>query len=563
MRVGRPFTSSSTEHVAASAGPAGQGAEPDQAQDLVFIVGRDGRILYVNQPLGGSAADGVIGQSIYDWMAEEQHAALREALEGVFGAGALRGLELCRLPRHAAQAWYECRISPTHRGGEVVSATLIARDITRHKLAVEELNRRYAELERRHRERETDLAELQARLAEALAARNAEGFTLDRFRALHDAAGEAIFVSDPDSGTILDANGTACRWLRRTRDAVLGHTAAELGLEFTIGVPQDQDLSFTETRDTRRPQIVAGGVHRRHDGSTFPVEVAVARHQWGEQACVLAVVRDVKQREHGRALLRQREAAYHDLFEQAWDGIYLTTRSGQVTDVNPAMADLLGYTREEMAGLDARVLFPRTADIRRFQEVLAAEGQVRDLDVELRRKDGKVFPALLSATRRYGNDGSIQGHQCLVRPRTPSDPPRGLRAPAAAPPTMDPVLVFDATDGSRAAMLDLLQRASIPALEAGGLARAIQLLRDHAGAITAVLVGVEPGERGADLAVEEFRRIDRDVPIIVTSSEDRLVLAEQLADLNIAAFLDRSVHPLALLQRVRELAARRPGKPPT
>jgi PAS domain S-box-containing protein len=560
MRVSRPFTSPTTEQTPAGGGPTPPpaGAAPDQAQDLVFIVAKDGRVLYVNQPLGGVAADDAIGQSIYDWIAEEQHAGLRDALEGVFGAGELRGLELARLPRHAPQAWYECRLSPSHRGGEVVSATLIARDITRHKLAVEELNRRYAELERRHRDRETDLAQVQEQLAAALAARDAEAPVLHRFRALLDAAGEAIFVTDPASGKILDANGTACRWLRRPREEVLGRTAAQLNLEFVIDVPEDHDLSFTETRDTRRPMVISGGVHRRQDGTTFPVEVAVARHRWGEDAYVLAVARDVKQREHGLALLRQREAAYHDLFEQSSDGIYLTTRSGQITDVNPAMAALLGYSREEMAGLDARGLFPRAADIRRFQEAMATNGVARDVEVELRRKDGRVVPALLSATRRQASDGSIQGHQCLVRPRTPADAAPPPRPASPAPPAMDPVLVFDAADPSRAETIDLLQRAGIPALEAGGLARAIQLLREHAGAIGAVLIGVEPGERGADLAVEEFRRIDREVPIIINSSEDRLVLAEQLADLDIAAFLDRAVHPLALLQRVRELATRRP-----
>ena len=99
-------------------------------------------------------------------------------------------------------------------------------------------------------------------------------------------------------------------------------------------------------------------------------------------------------------------------------------------------------------------------------------------------------------------------------------------------------------------------------MEAGGIARATQLLREHAGGVGAILIAVEPGERGVDLTVEEFRRIDPDVPIIINSSEDRLVLAGQLADLNIAAFLDRSVHPRALLQRVREMAARHSGPAP-
>ena len=562
MRPTRPFTAPSTDGsparpapdpapVPAPAPPAPPGG--DYAQDLVFIVARDGKILFVNQTLGGVDADHAIGQNVYEWIAEEQHVALREALEGVFGAAERRGIELSRLPRHAPDAWYECRLSPTLRGGDVVSATLIARDITRHKLALEELNRRRNEMERRYREREVDLAQAQAQLAEALAARDADGPTLHRFRALLDAAGEAIFITDAVTGAITDLNGTACRWLRRPREELLGRTGEELGLEFLIHVAEDQDISFTETRDTRRPRIVSGGVHRRQDGSTFPVEVAVARHTWGEEECQLAVVRDVKEREHSLALLRQRESAYNDLFEQSWDGIYLTARSGHVVAANPAVAELLGYTRDELAGIDARVLLPRAADIRKFQDALATQGVARNLEIELRRKDGTVLPALLSATRRYSTDGTIQGHQCLVRARpVPAvEPP----AAAAAPPAVPPVLVVDPDEASRAQTLQSLNQAGIATLEAGGLAHAIDLLRDHAGAMTALVMAVEPGERGADLTVEEFRRIDPSVPIIITSNEDRLVLAEQLADLEISAFLDRPAHPLALIQRIRELAA--------
>lgn len=560
MRPTRPFTTPATDAASARStptpAPAPASAPPavDYAQDLVFIVARDGKILFVNQTLGGVDADHAIGQNVYEWIAEEQHVALREALEGVFGAGERRGIELSRLPRHAPEAWYECRLSPTLRGGDVVSATLIARDITRHKLALEELNRRRNELERRYREREVDLAQAQTQLAEALAARDADGPTLHRFRALLDAAGEAIFITDAATGTITDLNGTACRWLRRPREELLGRTAEELGLEFLIHVAEDQDISFTETRDSRRPRIVSGGVHRRQDGSTFPVEVAVARHTWGEEECQLAVVRDVKEREHSLALLRQRESAYNDLFEQSWDGIYLTARSGHVVAANPAVAELLGYTRDELAGIDARVLLPRAADIRKFQDALASQGVVRNLAIELRRKDGTVLPALLSATRRYSTDGTIQGHQCLVRARPvpAAEPPT---TPAAPLPAVPPVLLVDPDEASRVQTLQSLRQAGIPAVEAGGLARAIDLLRDHAGAITAVVMAVEPGERGADLTVEEFRRIDASVPIIITSNEDRLVLAEQLADLEIAAFLDRPAHPLALIQRIRELAA--------
>jgi PAS domain S-box-containing protein len=556
MRVSRPFSASSAEP--SQEAPAAEATSQSTAYipDVVFILARDGRILYVNQTLGGVPADGVAGSNLFDWIAPEQQEGLRDALDGVFRLGEPQGLELARLPQHQLRAWYECRINPTHRAGEVVSATLVARDITRHKLAGEELNRRYAEAARRADERREELAQVQIQLADLLSSRDKDGPFLHRFRSLLDAAGEAVFITDAATGAIVDVNGTACRWLRHSREEVLGRTAEQLGLEFTIQVPEGHDLSFTETRDTRRPAMVSGGVQRRQDGSTFPVEVAVARHRWGEEDYVLAVVRDVKEREYGLSALRQREAAYHDLFEQSWDGIYLTTRSGQIMAANPAAAALLGYAPDELTSLDARVLFAKPADIRRFQEAMAANSLVRDLDIELRRKDGIIVPALLSATRRYGSDGGIQGHQCLLRPRV-SSPDATVASPATPVLAGPPVLVFEPGDAARREMAGLLAQAGVPFLEAASLARATELLREHAGTVAVVILGVEAGERGADLTIEEFRRIDPQVPVIVSSNEDRLVLAEQLADLEVTAFVDRPPHPLALVQRIRELATQR------
>jgi CheY-like chemotaxis protein len=224
---------------------------------------------------------------------------------------------------------------------------------------------------------------------------------------------------------------------------------------------------------------------------------------------------------------------------------------------NPAVASMLGYTREEIVGLDARVLFPSPADIRRFQETMAAEGVVRDLEVQLRHRNGTMIPARLSATRRYGADGAIQGHQCLLRRGEALPAASAAQGTSVSAPVGAPVLAVDTGDAARAEIVKLLAWAGVPVFEAGSLARAIELLREHAGTLAAVILGVEAGERGVDLTVEEFRRIDPEVPIIVSSNEDRFILAEQLADLEIAAFVDRPPHPLALVQRVRELAALR------
>jgi len=69
------------------------------------------------------------------------------------------------------------------------------------------------------------------------------------------------------------------------------------------------------------------------------------------------------------------------------------------------------------------------------------------------------------------------------------------------------------------------------------------------------VLGVDPGERGVEHTVEEFRRIDPAARIIVSSADDRLALVERLGDLGVAGYMERPSHPLTLVQKLRELVS--------
>lgn len=523
--------------------------------DLVFIVAQDGQILFVNRAMGGVNPDDVTGTSLFDWIFPEQHALVRERLRQVFETGEPQGHELAGFYPHSPDSWYECRLAPNLRDGAVVSTTIVARDITHHRRAEQEAERRFLELARMYEERTADLARAQQALADTQRQRDSGSARQLRLMALLDASGEAVFVSDPDTGEILDVNETACRWLQRPRDEILGRQAHMLGLGFPIRLTEDQDLEFTETRDTRRPVFV-NGVHYRRDGTTFPVEAAIARHNLGGgESCFLAVIRDVKDRHQTLVALRQREAAYRDLFRLCSDAVYLTTRSGEIVAANDSALSLFGYTRDEMLGMDARMLFASPRDIRRFQAAMAEnDGVARHVAVELRTKDGLIIPGMLSATRRLGAEGKIQGYQVLLR--------RDARAtePHESAPTEREgrpcVLVVDENPDALAYMADVLNRAGFQAMAPESHTRALDLLRQHPGEFLALLLGTAPGERGIEYALDEFRRVAPTLPVIVASSEDRLALADRLAGFEVAGYMEHPPHPLALVQKVRDLLDR-------
>jgi PAS domain S-box-containing protein len=523
----------------------GDSAGTEYPPDLVFIVRADGTVLYVNRPLGKRGEEEVIGSDLYDWIFPEQHLLVREAMARVFSAGHADGLELSGIQQHDADASYECRIAPNVRDGKVVSATIIARDVTRYKRTQRALEAEHADLRRLLDERTADLAQARADLGREATERDAATAELARFRTLLDAAGEAIFVTDPATDALVDLNETACRWLRRPRAELVGQNVRTLGLEFPVVQPLAFDVQFTETRDSRRP-LVLEGVHRRLDGSTFPVEVAIASHDVAGTEYVLAVVRDVKGRRHAADALAECEARYAALLEQALDAIYLTTRAGEIVEANAAALELFGYRRSEFVGLDARAIMPRVEDVRRFQRQMAEQGAVARLEAELRRRDGAVFPGLVSAVRRKDGQGRMLGYQWIVR----SLAERAI-AGGADPDLTGTALVVEADPETRASVELALARAGLTVVTAPAAPAALQLLRARGREVAVAVIGTIPEGTPEDVA-RDLSAVAPGLRIILTTADEPELVAARTHDLVLAGCLRPPVHPLALLQLVRD-----------
>ncbi|MEW6002607.1 MAG: PAS domain S-box protein, partial [Nitrospirota bacterium] len=114
-------------------------------------------------------------------------------------------------------------------------------------------------------------------------------------------------------------------------------------------------------------------------------------------------------------ILREKEERYRNLFEDSKDAIYISTREGKFIDVNQAMLDLLGYTKEEMIRLDVERLYANPADRLKFQQGIEKLGSLKDYELKLLKKDGTEMDCLLTATLCRLNDGAILGYQGIIR----------------------------------------------------------------------------------------------------------------------------------------------------
>ncbi|UCG87953.1 MAG: PAS domain S-box protein, partial [Gemmatimonadota bacterium] len=387
---------------------------------------------------------------------------------------------------------------------------------------------------------------------------------VDRFRAIMDQAGEAIFITDPETGRFVDANETACRWLGYRRSKLLTLSINDLDLEFPLESPNGVPEHVTDTRGATRPIVFSDGRHRRRNGTSFPVEVAINRRLFGNKHYQLVVARDIKGRKLTQQAVRESEDKFRSLFELTRDAVYLSARDGSVADVNDAAIDLFGYTRAEFLELEARRLYVRPDDIRTFQRGVDRAGSVRDMKVDFRTKDGTEFAGLLTATLRHDGEGNVLGYQCIVhrvshngRHPEPAEP---LAAESEAG-GKTAVLVMDDDKRVLVEVREVLERAGITVLTARTSAAAIEVYKAEHSAVGAILLGDNDMEMEPTEAASQLASVDPNVSVVLLSETREGTASGRLTPPGFAEVVRKPVHPLALIQHVREaLASRRSSR---
>jgi PAS domain S-box-containing protein len=123
---------------------------------------------------------------------------------------------------------------------------------------------------------------------------------------------------------------------------------------------------------------------------------------------LLFALLDITERKRAGEALAKSEARYRMLMEQASDGIFVIDERGRYLAANPKACEMLGYTLDELRVLNASdVVMPEdlAETPLRFDELGA--GKTLLTERRIRRKDGTVFPAEISA--KMLDDGTFQG----------------------------------------------------------------------------------------------------------------------------------------------------------
>jgi len=110
--------------------------------------------------------------------------------------------------------------------------------------------------------------------------------------------------------------------------------------------------------------------------------------------------------------LRSSESKFRGLFENVMEGVYQTSRDGRILVANPAFVTLLGYaSAEELYQVPAGALYWYPSDRDTFVRRMESEGELRNEEFVLRRKDGSMVVVVENCRVVRDKRGRVSGYE--------------------------------------------------------------------------------------------------------------------------------------------------------
>jgi len=216
-----------------------------------------------------------------------------------------------------------------------------------------------------------------------------------RFRRLLNSAGDAIFVHDISNGRIADVNEYACQTLGYTREEMLALRPSEI----EVGFPPEKIIDITRRLAPGSPGTVEG-MHRRKDGSTFPVEVRLSLFEEEKENLVLAIVRDITERKLAAEALQESEETYRNMFLGNPQPMWLyDMETLRFLEVNNEAIVHYGYSRDEFLAMSIFDIRPEE-DIQEFKDYLKTQLKMTNVSKMWRHKkrDGSIIYVEITST---------------------------------------------------------------------------------------------------------------------------------------------------------------------
>lgn len=163
-----------------------------------------------------------------------------------------------------------------------------------------------------------------------------------RFRAMFDAAPEAVFVFAPETGSIVEANPYMAKWLDYSPEELIGMQIGQILAPEEVNVQQPTYPLPEGVVPYRR--------YRRKDGVLMDVETTRAGILLRHQVRELVFVRDITARKKAEEALKESKLELANIIDFLPDATLVINNAGEIIAWNKAIEAMTGVNASDMLG---------------------------------------------------------------------------------------------------------------------------------------------------------------------------------------------------------------------
>lgn len=350
------------------------------APDHISIVSREYVYLVVNEAYlrcHGKRREDIVGRKVPDLLGAQ---VFEQVVKG--------NLDRCFAGETVNyRAWFDFAAGrrcmdiiyyPYMPDGLIEGAVVVSRDITEYRIAEERL-----------------------------------GESEEKYRHLFESLNDAALLADCETGLVIETNIQGQKLLGMTRDEIIGMHQSKL----------HPPCKAEEYRDKFASHIARGkaadyeGEIVRKDGTIVPVYISAAPVTLGSRSLILGLFRDITERKQAESALIESKRFSDRLIDSMQDGFAVFDSNRRFLDGNPAFFKMVGFSKDELAGLQPP--YPYWPE----EQAGEIEGAFRDLEKGIRKdyeftfmkRDGTLFPVILSPSQLTGRYGSIKNYFVVVK----------------------------------------------------------------------------------------------------------------------------------------------------
>jgi len=228
------------------------------------------------------------------------------------------------------------------------------------------------------------------------------------YRTIFNAANDAIFIHDRDTGGVIDFNQKASQMYGYTHEEI-----RELQVEvLSAGVSpytRREALSWLKKALGGKPQLFEW-LAKHKTGRLFWVEVNLKHAVIGGRDCLLAMVRDISERKRVEKKAHKVQQRYSELVNNLTVCVFRTTpgSQGRFVEVNSAMVTTFeADSKEELLNHNVWEIYQDPSKRKEFSDKMFQRGFLVNEEEQLKTLKGRLFWASVTAVMKKNEMGEV------------------------------------------------------------------------------------------------------------------------------------------------------------